>query len=90
MKVLLDTNVLIALEDTGRELDSRLAEIMQLATLLPVTFYLHPNQRKDIDNDKNETRKGILISRCGQYPYIDKPPDWRKSDKEKFEWLNKT
>lgn len=90
MKVLLDTNILIALEDTERELDSRLAEIKQLATLLSVTFCLHPDQRKDIANDKDEARKGILMSRCGQYPYIDQPPEWRKSDKEKFEWLNKT
>jgi rRNA-processing protein FCF1 len=68
--VLLDTNVLIATQDTGRKLSSRDAQIIRNAE--DYDFFVHPIQLEDIEQDKNEERKKLLLSRIQQFKMLDK------------------
>lgn len=74
MNILLDTNILIPLEDTGRILDSSFAELRKLSAEQQHCLYIHPMQIEDINRDKNKERRNIVVSRLAQYPRIDNPP----------------
>ncbi len=74
MNILLDTNIIIPLEDTSRILDSSFAELRRLAAEQQHCLYVHPMQIADINRDKNQERKTIVLSRLNQYPKIDNPP----------------
>ena len=74
MNILLDTNILIPLEDTGRILDSSFAELRKLSAEQQHCLYIHPMQIEDINRDKNAERRNIVISRLAQYPQIETPP----------------
>ncbi len=74
MNILLDTNIIIPLEDTSRILDSSFAELRRLATEQQHCLYVHPMQLADINRDKNQERKKIVLSRFKQYSKIDNPP----------------
>ena len=68
MNILLDTNIIIHLEDTSRILDSSFAEMRRLAAEQQHCLYVHPMQMEDINHDKktNKTptnmKKVIVIS----------------------------
>lgn len=74
MNILLDTNIVIHLEDTGRMLDSSFADLRRLAAEQQHCLYVHPLQIEDISRDKNPERKNIVLSRLRQYPQIVNPP----------------
>ena len=74
MNILLDTNIIIPLEDTGRPLDSSFAELRRLAAEQHHCLYIHPMQIDDINRDRNHARKTIVLSRLNQYSKIDNPP----------------
>ena len=86
MNVLIDTNILIPLEDTGQELDPKMAQIRQLAQLYGHVLYIHPSQKNDISRDEDEDRKKILLSRLNQYQQISSPPQLTQHDLEKYGW----
>lgn len=71
--VLLDTNILIALEDADRPLDAQCAEMLRNAPA-HIEFYYHPIQLKDIARDKNESRKMLFSSRINRYKPIGQAP----------------
>ena len=50
MNILIDTNILIPLEDTGREIDSELAEMKRFCAELNYKLHTHPEQYKDIEH----------------------------------------
>ena len=74
MNILLDTNIIIPLEDTSKMLPASFAELKKLAARQHHCFYIHPLQYNDIKRDKNEERKLIVLSRLEQYPQIENPP----------------
>lgn len=74
MNILLDTNIIIPLEDTSRVLDTSFAEMRRLAAEQQHCLYVHPMQVEDINRDKNTERKQIVLSRLNQYSKIDNPP----------------
>lgn len=74
MNILLDTNIIIPLEDTSRVLDTSFAELRRLAAEQQHCLYVHPMQVEDINRDKNTERKQIVLSRLNQYSKIDNPP----------------
>ena len=86
MNILIDTNILIPLEDTGRELDPKMADIRRLAQLYGHVLYIHPSQKEDILRDKNKDRKKVLLSRISQYERIPSPPQLTKDELEKYGW----
>ena len=74
MNILLDTNIIIPLEDTNRVLPADFAELKELGAKQHHCFYIHPFQYEDIKRDKDEERRQIVLSRLKQYPLIDNPP----------------
>ena len=74
MNILLDTNIIIPLEDTSRILDISFAELRRLAVEQQHCLYVHPMQLADINRDKDQERKRIVLSRINQYSKIDNPP----------------
>lgn len=74
MNILLDTNILIPLEDTNKILNSTFAELRKLSTEQQHCLYIHPMQYLDIYRDKNKDRRDIVISRLAQYSQIENPP----------------
>ena len=74
MNILLDTNIIIPLEDTSRVLDTSFAELRRLAVEQHHCLCVHPMQLADINRDKDQERKKIVLSRINQYSKIDNPP----------------
>ncbi len=89
MNIIIDTNILIPLEDTGREMDSELAEMKRLCAELNYKLHTHPEQYKDIEHDKNVDRRNIILSRIGQYIQIHDAPIVNDSDVQKYNWSAK-
>lgn len=74
MNILLDTNILIPLEDTSKILTEDLSKIKQLCSKYRYNLYVHPLQIEDINRDRNSDRRKIVLSRVKQYQEIDNPP----------------
>lgn len=74
MNILLDTNIIIPLEDTSKTLVSSFAEMRKLTAEQHHCLYIHPMQIDDINRDKNQKRKEIVLSRLKQYSQIENPP----------------
>lgn len=70
MNILLDTNIVIPLEDTSKILDSSFAELRKLSAEQHHCLYIHPMQFEDINRDKNQERRKIVLSRLKQYSQI--------------------
>ena len=83
MNVLIDTNVLIPLEDTNQPLKNDLAEMKRLCSEMNWKLLLHPAQFEDIARDQDKTRRKIMESRLAQYSQLSSPPVVEK------EWLEK-
>ena len=97
-KVLIDTNVFIALEETGRVMDDMHADMLRLCRELHFDLYCHPAQMLDLGRDRQIERRTIQISRLKAYPKLESPPepsgfdlmelDWRESnDNDKIDNL---
>lgn len=74
MNILLDTNIIIPLEDTSKILDSSFAALRKLSAEQSHCLYIHPMQLEDINRDKNQERRKIVLSRLKQYSKIENPP----------------
>ena len=84
MNILLDTNIIIPLEDTGRILDASFAELRKLAAEQQHCLYVHSLQIDDINRDKNKERKDIVLSRLKQYSKIENPPVLSDGERERL------
>lgn len=84
MNILLDTNIIIPLEDTGKELPLPFAEMRKMGGEQGHCFYIHPMQVKDIERDKDDSRKNIVLSRLEQYSKIKNPPILTEAESSKF------
>lgn len=89
MNILIDTNILIPLEDTSSVLDSHLATFAKLCSTQKHSIFLHPSQRDDLERDKNNERKRILLSREERYQILLNPPVPTSKEIEEFEWKQK-
>jgi len=78
MKLLIDTNVLIPLEPSvlaDEEPGGQQArEMYRLAMEAGSTVYLHPIQRRDIEQDSNTDRRKLRLKLIEKYPSLPKPP----------------
>lgn len=81
-KVLIDTNVLIALEDPGQT-KSIAADFARRCQSGGVMILLHPATRADFDRDRDATRRGISSSRMDKYPCLADIPLPRSEDLQK-------
>ena len=90
MNILIDTNILIPLEDTGRTLDASLATMRQLSEQNGHILYIHSAQRQDIHRDRDEKRREIVLSRLAQYQFIPDPPPLSEQDLQRYGWSQNT
>jgi predicted nucleic acid-binding protein/GNAT superfamily N-acetyltransferase len=74
MNVLIDTNIIIKMEDTGKLLSAEMAEFKRLCSNSSTILYYHPIQIEDILRDKDDKRKEVILSRIKQYNQIKSPP----------------
>lgn len=86
MIILIDTNILIPLEDTGRILDQKLANLRRTVDMLGYQFYIHPAQIDDILRDPKVERRELFMSRIDQYPRIPNPPVLDDVDLRRYGW----
>ena len=76
MNVLIDTNVIINREDY-KELSKEVQDLSKSIynANLKIKLIVHPMSIKDIENDKNAERKGIILSKLKSYPLLDDFPE---------------
>ncbi len=78
MKLLIDTNVLIPLEPGSKtDLEPKTqvaAELLRTAQQVGATIYLHPIQRKDIEQDKDADRRALRLRLIEKYLHLPTPP----------------
>lgn len=74
MRILLDTNIFIPLEDSSLEIDEKLAELNRLVSSKH-QLLIHPATLLDINRDKNPERKRIIQSRLAKYQKLELPPE---------------
>jgi hypothetical protein len=73
MKIILDTNILIHIEDP-KELSKNLQDLLKIFREHGHQIFIHPASLRDIDNDQNESRKKVILSKLNGYPLIESPP----------------
>lgn len=73
MKIILDTNILIHVEDP-KVLPPNLQNLMKIFREHGYLKFIHPASLRDIENDQNEQRKEIILSKLRGYPPIKSPP----------------
>lgn len=83
--VLLDTNIIMDLEDTGHPLSKTAAEVLKRARG-SVDPFIHELQYEDINNDKNDFRRNILLTRIAKFKKINNPPEPTKEKFQKRGW----
>ena len=86
MNILLDTNILIPLEDAARKLDPSLATMRKLSEQNGHVLFVHPSQEEEIRRDKDANRRDIVLSRLKQYQLIPSPPLLSADHLRQYEW----
>lgn len=84
--VLFDTNVLIALEDPERTLLKNYADMLRQTDKF--RYYIHPLQFEDINRDKNEYRRSIMVSRANRYSILESIPSCDDAYFDEQGWSN--
>src|SRR5690625_8031852 len=81
MRFLLDTNILIPLQDSFVVLKDNLKTFIRLAHNRHQLLY-HPASRRDIARDSNVDRRNRTLSRLEMYDWLDEGPacTWKTSD----------
>ncbi len=73
MKILLDTNIIIQRGD-DKVLDKKISEVARLLGKIKAEVIIHPLMIKEVENDKNEARKKVILSKVGTYALLPSPP----------------
>lgn len=72
MRILIDTNILIHLED-NKIVDESFYRFYQLSIINKCEILYHPDCLKDLSKDSNEERKQIISSKLAKYTPMDNP-----------------
>ena len=73
MKLIFDTNILIHIEDP-KILSKNLQGLLRILREYGHQKCIHPASLRDINNDPDEQRKQIFLSKLKGYPEIESPP----------------
>jgi len=76
MRILIDTNIVIPLEDSSKVLEDSFSELLQLSNENNHQVLVHPYSLDDLERDKDEVRKKSLQSRLEKYKSLDSPPQF--------------
>jgi len=74
MRILIDTNVVIHLEDSSKILDDSFSELYRLAIENNHEILIHEASIEDIKKDKNYERRQISLSRIKKYTLLCDAP----------------
>lgn len=74
LRILLDTNILIPLQDSMLVLEPSLANFVRLAGVGGHQLLYHPASRVDIERDKNIQRRERTLARLQQYTKLEGAP----------------
>ena len=85
MRFILDTNILIPLEDSQRPLEPSLANFVRLANENGHVLLYHPASEEDIKQDNNADRRTQTLSRLSQYTRLESLPTcpWNTADTDR-------
>ena len=70
VKLLLDTNVAIALEDSDVEVSPNVAEFVRVCGRLPVQLFVSEPNYRDVARDRNWRRQRVVRSKLDKYPRL--------------------
>ena len=87
LNILLDTNIIISLNDLEYPLDPRLAEMQRLLDQLSFHVFVHPAQKDDLNRDTNADRRRRNLSRLDQYNVLNSPPEPSPEDISALGWV---
>lgn len=73
LRVLIDTNIIIPLEDSFSPVPSLTSEFICLGTR-HCSILVHPMTLKDIANDRDDARRRIILSKIKKYSLLEAPP----------------
>lgn len=68
-KLLIDTNILIGLEDNV-QIDGAFSSLQQKCQSNGVKIFVHEASRLDIERDKDNPRKAIILSKIAKFPEL--------------------
>ena len=74
MRILIDTNIFIPLEDSSSVLDESFSELVRLSNENNHQILAHPSSIDDIERDDDKERKEISLSRIRKYSFLEDPP----------------
>jgi len=74
VRILIDTNILIPLEDTCGILCDAYSDFAKVAIENKHQIIVHPGSIDDLQRDKNDNRKQTLLSKTKKYPVLESPP----------------
>jgi len=81
MRILLDTNIFIPLEDSSVNLTDRLGELSRI-TSGKHELLIHPATLLDLRRDKNQERRDKIILRLKKYQKLEFPPKFKDTTEE--------
>jgi predicted nucleic acid-binding protein len=74
MRILIDTNIFIERE-TDAILSENLQRLMRLLNEIHASIVIHPLSHQEIEGNKDEKRKQVMLSKIKTYPLLDYPPN---------------
>ncbi|MGZ5500732.1 MAG: hypothetical protein ACXWEW_06250 [Nitrososphaeraceae archaeon] len=83
MRILLDTNIFIPLEDSSIDINKTLTELNRI-TSGKHQLLVHPETANDLAKDKNEERRKHILARLDKYPALESPPIFLEGEEEKL------
>lgn len=75
MKVLIDTNIIIYREDNV-EVKIELQELMKILQEEDYRIFIHPYSIQDVNNDNDDERRKVTLSKLNSYPHLNSPPSY--------------
>jgi len=83
LQILIDTNILIGLED-NKEIDRSYAEFAALCSSNQIALCVHESAIDDINRDLNIGRRNISLSKLAKYKQVSRSPYPEQAKEEKF------
>ena len=81
MRILIDTNIFIHLED-NKIMDSSYSEFMNICATYGHKLLVHPSSIEDISRDRDIERREIILSKINKYQKLESPPIASKKELE--------
>jgi len=74
VRILFDTNIFIYRED-DKVVSDNLRRLLQVLNKMKIETLIHPLSIQELNNDPNEERRAIILSKVSLYNRLESPPD---------------